>query len=345
MSRPRSTMRIRLVDRKDSPCWYITYRDEKTDKQKQANTNKRKSDYSREMMLKFINKKTGVKETEMLSVLWFRDHTLFKLEGGRNNTIKNHRTAFKHLQNYFGDDYLINHINRDDILGFEDYMMKDVRLANSSINRYFSILSKSMQELYREDKVEANPFKRYHKHLREKKQKKTSLTKEETKKFLNVVINTKGNEDFKRLTRIYLNMGMRRTELLNIERCDVDLRPDKMEVKVINIKDGEQVKRTLEIPEAVWTDFNYFLNKYPNSSLPFKCCNPDYLSTWVKKRLIKADFSELHLHNTRHTFSTIQVENGTDIRKVSKYLGHKSVLTTELFYAHDIHKKVPALGL
>lgn len=293
--------------------------------------------------LKIINEKVGVKKTEMLSVLWFRDHTLFKLEGGRENTISNHKTAFKHLQIHFGDAYLINNINRDDILGFENYLLKEVGLANSSVNHCFVILSGAMQELYREDKVNSNPFKRYHKHLREKKKSKKSMTLEEARTFLKVVFDMKGNEDLKRLTRILLHMGMRRSELLTIERSDIDL--DKMEVKVINIKDGEQVKRTLEIPEDIWTDFKYFIEKYPNKSLPFKCCTKEHLSTWIKERLVKSGFPELKCHSLRHTFFSIQLKNGTDIREVSRYGGHKNVMTTESIYAHDVYKSVPKLGL
>jgi len=49
--------------------------------------------------------------------------------------------AFTHLHNYFGDEYLINNIDRNDILGFDDYLMKKKGLTNSSINSYFRILS------------------------------------------------------------------------------------------------------------------------------------------------------------------------------------------------------------
>ena len=88
-----------------------------------------------------------------------------------------------------------------------------------------------------------------------------------------------------------------------------------------------------------------YTEKYPNSSSPFKCCSKVYLSTWVKKRLIKAGFPELVLHNMRDTFASIQLKNGTPIREVSRYLGHKNVMTTESIYAHDVYKKVPALGI
>lgn len=41
-------------------------------------------------------------------------------------------------------------------------------------------------------------------------------------------------------------------------------------------------------------------------------------------------------HSFRHTFSTRHLNAGTDIKFVSRWLGHASVLTTEKHYAHAI---------
>ncbi|MFC1539695.1 tyrosine-type recombinase/integrase [Candidatus Latescibacterota bacterium] len=341
MGRLKSKMRVRLVNRKDSPCWYISY-DGEDGKQKQRNTHKRKSDYTQEMMLKIINNKIGTKESAVLSVLWFRDHTLQKFEDGRENTLLNNRVAFKHLRKHFGDNFSITNIDREAIIGFEDYLMK-TGLSNASINHYFQMYSAAMQELYREDRVSNNPFRRYHKHLKEDKPKKKSLKKDEAKAFLKVVFDTKGNEDLKRLVRILFFMGMRTSELFEIERTDIDL--EKMKIEVMNVKDRYQEKRENDIPETVWTDFRYFLQKYPNKEKPFNCCSKVYFSSWVKERFVRAGFPTLHAHNLRHSFVSIRAKEGADIRALSRYIGHKSVLTTENIYASDMHQSIPALEL
>jgi site-specific recombinase XerD len=43
--------------------------------------------------------------------------------------------------------------------------------------------------------------------------------------------------------------------------------------------------------------------------------------------------NDFHFHDLRHTFATRLVQNGVDIYKVQKLLGHKSIIMTQR-YAH-----------
>ena len=42
-------------------------------------------------------------------------------------------------------------------------------------------------------------------------------------------------------------------------------------------------------------------------------------------------------HTFRHTFAIWHLNAGTDIKMVSRWLGHKSVTVTEKHYSHAIH--------
>ena len=59
------------------------------------------------------------------------------------------------------------------------------------------------------------------------------------------------------------------------------------------------------------------------------------LKNWIKSSGITKDLS---FHGFRHTYATLQINNGTDIFTLSKMLGHKSVKTT-LVYSHILDEK------
>ena len=110
-------------------------------------------------------------------------------------------------------------------------------------------------------------------------------------------------------------------------------------------READKHKDTREIPEVVIEDFRYFLLKNFNSPKPFNVCRPNTYTHWTKKLLREAGLSEdLHLHSLRHTFVTLALNNGANIRETQKYLGHTKVSTTEL-YAHDNVERAPKIGL
>ena len=49
--------------------------------------------------------------------------------------------------------------------------------------------------------------------------------------------------------------------------------------------------------------------------------------------LAKAEITDFHFHDLRHTFATRLVQNGVDLYKVQKLLGHKNIAMTQR-YAH-----------
>ena len=61
---------------------------------------------------------------------------------------------------------------------------------------------------------------------------------------------------------------------------------------------------------------------------------PDSVNNMLKRVLARAGIPKVRFHNLRHTFATIALQNGVDIKTVSGMLGHFSAGFTLDTYAH-----------
>ena len=62
--------------------------------------------------------------------------------------------------------------------------------------------------------------------------------------------------------------------------------------------------------------------------------SPDSVHNILKRFLARADIPKIRFHDLRHTFATIALQNGVDIKTVSGMLSHFSARFTLDTYAH-----------
>lgn len=62
--------------------------------------------------------------------------------------------------------------------------------------------------------------------------------------------------------------------------------------------------------------------------------SPDSVNNMLKRVLERAGIPKVRFHDLRHTFATIALQNGVDIKTVSGMLGHFSAGFTLDTYAH-----------
>ena len=178
------------------------------------------------------------------------------------------------------------------------------------------------------------------------------LTLDDSRKLLDAV---KENEDDRNSIRdyaiitLFLNCGMRLSELVGININDIDFSENKMTV----IGKGNK-ERTIYLNNACMSAIKKYMEVRPHDGVPFDSKDALFLSERkerisnrtvqyiVKKELERAglDTNKYSVHKLRHTAATLMYQYGqVDIRALQELLGHESISTTEI-YTHVDNSQV-----
>jgi integrase len=139
----------------------------------------------------------------------------------------------------------------------------------------------------------------------------------------------------KEIVLFALNTGMRQNEILSLKWSEVDL--FRKTVSVMKSKNYE--KRVVPLNEVALTLLSQKAKVRAMSGFVFP--DPKTGEKIVPENIMwrfyaaqeKAGIPHVRFHDLRHTFSTRLIQNGIDLYKVSKLLGHKDIRTTQR-YAH-----------
>ena len=147
---------------------------------------------------------------------------------------------------------------------------------------------------------------------------------------------------------IELATGLRRGELLGLKWSDIDWKNGIIKVRrQVARVNGEIVEAPLKTknsyravsisPQAI--EVLRDQKRKTNDTYVFPSPNggpisPDSVNNMLKRVLERAGIPKVRFHDLRHTFATIALQNGVDIKTVSGMLGHFSAGFTLDTYAH-----------
>ncbi len=343
MPRPLSPQKYHVYSRGDSDIWGVWYWREDGGRRVRRRVSTAsfitgalsRSEYTQDRAQEIVNAATGAAHvpvahrTPALSVDWAIEYMEDRIEaeGKSSKTFRWYRDALNMLRAVFGENYSLSEFRREDVWTFQREALR-TGAKPVTVNTYCRGLAGVFRRLLTSGMIEKNPLDRFER-IREQSGKR-HLTIEELRRFVGV-LDTAKNEDAVRLLKILIYTGMRRSEVLNLNRFDVDLAGNRFLVH--NVKSRTGRKRWLMIPPRARDHFEWFMARYEGDS-PFARMKPDSLTHFARRYLRDAGLPEFHTHSLRHTFATLALAEGAPLRAVQKILDHTDQRITE-GYVHD----------
>lgn len=242
----------------------------------------------------------------------------------------------QHLKDYM--EYLQNRPNQKTNRG----------LSNSYLNDNYWVLDKFMEFLHQYGMPSAPIPPRFRIYMNDldRINKIQVFTQEEIKTLQRAIPETYPNsvyevrearhEHLKLMFALFYGCGLRRSEGCNLKLQDIDF-----DRRTIFVRQGKNYKdRIIPMSDNIYSALQHYIYNYRNTQRP----EHDRLVLYHNSRLAKMlrDLHEicddptirskrLTLHILRHSIATHLLQNGMGIENISRFLGHSSLSTTQLY--------------
>jgi integrase/recombinase XerD len=247
-----------------------------------------------------------------------QDH--MRLKNYSPKTIKTYSNCTRSLYRYFKKP--LNKISEKEYKKFLNNLLNK-KASSYTINQYHAVFKLILKDIYQV------PFNYNFSYAKRPKKLPVVLTKQEIKKIIAMLKNTK----HRLLLSIAYGSGLRVSEVVGLKVKDIQV--DEL---TLHIKQAKGKKDRLTVfPEKLKKDFvsqikymnknDYVFTSERGGKLTTRTAQKVFANA-LKKAGIKKDAT---FHSLRHSFATHLLENGVDIRYVQELLGHKNIRTTQRY--------------
>lgn len=241
----------------------------------------------------------------------------------------------------------IRALNNSDIYSFIYFLSECQFKTNSRIIKiehlktFFNYLFTIKQSIFRE------PFKKIHSERKKEEKLPNYLSLDEAKKLLNIYSSSEDKIEIRdnAILHLFLNSGLRLSELKNLNTDDLDLdnnkffiigKGNKERTGYINSITRKALEKYLEIRDTLNpVDKTLFISKY-GKKMSSRAIEKIVERAYQKAEIESENYS---VHTLRHTCATLLYRNGINIKDIQELLGHVSIDTTEI-YTHLHSQKV-----
>ena len=254
-------------------------------------------------------------------------------------------------------DILLKDVTTEVISGLYDYMRNEYRnpgqikeregrLSDYSLRHFGETVNAMFNKALREGRIGFNPLRGLNKlerfHVADKHRE--YLTPDELKRFLAVETSTETERHVQIAFGFSCMTGLRLGDMQRLRWGDIKPIGDGWAVSIIQHKTGSPVT----VP----------LNELALSLLPSRPENddenvfhlpkePGRVTKYVRSIRDKAGITgkELTYHCSRHTAATLAISAGAELYSVSKILGHRNLVSTQVYAKVNLEKKMEAVNL
>jgi integrase len=292
---------------------------------------------------------------------WMKDYARIECKTSTANGYEG--VLSQYLRPMFGKK-LINEIKRDDIKALINQLISQ-ELSRNTIRNALCVVRGLFNYAVEEGLIESNPAARLGRFTRSAKStdtKGTALTSKEVQQFLKAAEEICPN--YHPLFLMALRAGLRRGELVALQWGDVQLGADDLSSDRFILVQHNYVRReytTTKSKKARRVDLSRDLRRSLlelrdkrllaaylegkndiSGDLVFQTAqgtivDPDNLyHRFFLPVLAKAGIRRIRLHDLRHTFGSLLLQNGASIVYVKEQMGHSSIQVTIDIYGHLI---------
>ena len=276
------------------------------------------------------------KKKDLSEIITIKQMFDYFLEYSETNNSKHQYEQNKHkvevFKKYFGN-IVISEITPEKIEKFKKFLL-DSGLKNSSINRYYSSLSKAFNLIILNRKLRMQNPCTLVKKLKEDNTIMRYLTEEEEKRLLKELA-----PHLRPIVICALTTGLRLSNILNLKWESINLDVGFIEI----LKQENKGHKKIQIPLS--KKFKKELKKIGIKNSGYVFINPDTqkpyttIKSGFNKALERAGIENFRFHDLRHTVGTRLVASGVDLQTVKELLAHSSITTTQR-YTHPVKQNI-----
>lgn len=266
---------------------------------------------------------------------------------GQNSCAVLMRSAIKRMTDYKGKNITFNHIDKDFLIGFIEYLNSDIRdfdkaskdknrkprpLSNVYKEALFARIMVALNKAERDGIIIKNPGKDIDRKLKPHSEQKTRcyLTLEEIQRIIETEY--KPDNDIKPAFLFCCFSGLRYSDVSKLTWKEITVSQNGYaQIETTMQKTGKSITIPLSDNALKWLPERE--GNLPENrifyKLPDQVNNADVrLRTLIKKAGIS---KHVTFHVARHSFATLTLTYGADLYTVSKLLGHANIRTTQVY--------------